>query len=263
MKRLEQADLSELLRCVECGSEELTHQEGAFRCAKCGVHFPNFRDVSVMFRGDNSLFPPEAYRDEIAKPEQAHAKRSLGARIKSAVPSRSMNLARDRMFGVLEKDHNRQDKTILVIGCGQQDAQLAKRFTDDSTCFVFCDVDKSATADLFCDGHDLPFKDGVFDGVISTAVMEHVLWPDRVASEIHRVLRCDGFVYSEIPFLQGVHEGAYDFTRFSLSGHRRLYEYFNEIDAGMVAGPGPIWFGKSWMFSDTCRLTARFQLRLA
>lgn len=41
-----------------------------------------------------------------------------------------------------------------------------------------------------------------------------------------------------MPFLQRVHEGAYDFTRYTLSGHRRLMNGFGEIDSGPVAGPG-------------------------
>ena len=46
-----------------------------------------------------------------------------------------------------------------------------------------------------------------------------------------------GLVYSELPFMQQVHEGAYDFTRFSLAGHRTLLRQFEEIEAGMIAGP--------------------------
>ena len=45
-------------------------------------------------------------------------------------------------------------------------------------------------------------------------------------------------LYSELPFMQQVHEGAYDFTRYTLSGHRRLFNGFLELEAGMVAGPG-------------------------
>jgi hypothetical protein len=45
-------------------------------------------------------------------------------------------------------------------------------------------------------------------------------------------------VYSEIPFMQQVHEGAYDFTRFTYNGHRRLFRWFEQIDAGATAGPG-------------------------
>lgn len=183
------------------------------------------------------MFPPEAY-DTSAGGRPVAAKKTLGAKIKGLVPSRSLNLARERMFERMAKEHGRAGKTILVIGCGNQEAQLENYFPEGDTTFVFCDVDKGASADVFCDAHELPFKSGSFDGLITTAVMEHVIRPDQVAQEVHRVLKEGGFVYSEIPFLQGVHEGAYDFTRFTMSGHRRLYEKFKEIDAGMVAGPG-------------------------
>jgi len=54
------------------------------------------------------------------------------------------------------------------------------------------------------------------------AGLEHVrdLW--QVVAEIHRVLKDDGLVYAETPFMQQVHEGPYDFTRFTESGHRYL-----------------------------------------
>ena len=38
--------------------------------------------------------------------------------------------------------------------------------------------------------------------------------------------------------MQEVHEGAYDFTRFTLSGHRWLFRHFEQINAGVVNGPG-------------------------
>ena len=43
---------------------------------------------------------------------------------------------------------------------------------------------------------------------------------------------------AETPFLQQVHEGAYDFTRFTESGHRWLFRTFDAIDSGVVLGPG-------------------------
>ncbi len=53
-----------------------------------------------------------------------------------------------------------------------------------------------------------------------------MLEPERVVSEIARVLKPAGMVYSEIPFMQQVHEGAYDFTRFTDSGQRWLFRQF-------------------------------------
>jgi hypothetical protein len=59
-----------------------------------------------------------------------------------------------------------------------------------------------------------------------------------VVAEIHRVLRPGGLVYAETPFMQQVHAGPYDFTRFSDSGHRWLFRWFHQVDRGVVAGPG-------------------------
>ena len=72
--------------------------------------------------------------------------------------------------------------------------------------------------------------------VIIQAVIEHVLDPKRVVSEIYRVLKDNGLVYSETPFLQAVHEGPFDFTRYTHSGHRYLFKDFEEIDSGSIHG---------------------------
>jgi hypothetical protein len=52
------------------------------------------------------------------------------------------------------------------------------------------------------------------------------------------VLKKRGLVYAETPFMQQVHMGRYDFTRFTHSGHRRLFRRFGEIASGPVGGPG-------------------------
>jgi SAM-dependent methyltransferase len=88
------------------------------------------------------------------------------------------------------------------------------------------------------DAHQIPLADGSVDAVVVQAVLEHVLDPVAVVREIHRVLRPDGLVYAETPFLQQVHAGPYDFVRYTSSGHRYLFRAFAEIDAGPVAGPG-------------------------
>jgi hypothetical protein len=52
------------------------------------------------------------------------------------------------------------------------------------------------------------------------------------------VLRREGLVYAETPFMQQVHERAYDFSRFTQSGHRWLFKRFSEISAGPIGGAG-------------------------
>jgi SAM-dependent methyltransferase len=103
---------------------------------------------------------------------------------------------------------------------------------------VETDVSFGPRTMLVCDAHDIPFDDGSFAGVIAQAVLEHVVDPCRCVQEIHRVTRRNGLVYAETPFMQQVHMGRYDFTRFTHLGLRRLFRGFEEIDSGPVCGPG-------------------------
>ena len=74
------------------------------------------------------------------------------------------------------------------------------------------------------------------------AVLEHVLEPTRVVAEIARVLRPGGVVFADTPFLYPVHEGAYDFTRFTITGHRWLFRQFEELESGLSMGSGAAAF---------------------
>src|SRR5690606_38382329 len=100
------------------------------------------------------------------------------------------------------------------------------------------DVYSSPEVDFIADGHEIPIRSGSVDAVIVQAVLEHVLDPQKVVDEIHRVLKPQGLVYAETPFMQQVHEGPYDFTRFTESGHRWLFRRFARIDSGALRGPG-------------------------
>lgn len=237
MKRIDAYELEQLLICPECGGK-LNRAMDIFVCTQCQREFRNFRDRPVLLKMDNELFHPSAYGEGEGSESGVQSTRSLKSIIKTLIPSKSVNLVREKMFRRISAEHCSGENLILIIGCGNQSQQLERFFQSCETVFVFCDIDKDADADVFCDSHCLPFANSVFDGVISTAVMEHVLYPDKVVGEVRRVLKDDCFIYSEIPFLQSVHEGAYDYTRYTMSGHRRLMEYFKESDSGIVAGPG-------------------------
>jgi SAM-dependent methyltransferase len=100
------------------------------------------------------------------------------------------------------------------------------------------DVIIGRRTDVVADAHNLPFPDDFFDAIIIQAVLEHVIDPRRCVEEIRRVLRHGGLVYAETPFMQQVHMGRYDFTRFTSLGHRWLFREFEEIDSGLTGGPG-------------------------
>lgn len=104
---------------------------------------------------------------------------------------------------------------------------------------------------LVCDALQIPFEDGTFDAVAAIAVLEHVTDPWQAVAEIHRVLRPGGVVLAETPFMQQVHGGAFDFTRFTDLGHRRLFRRFEEVERGACCGAGMAlaWAYKYFLWS--------------
>lgn len=106
--------------------------------------------------------------------------------------------------------------------------------------------------------------DETFDGVVIQAVLEHVADPYRCVAEIHRVLAANGVVYAETPFMQPVHAGRYDFTRFTDLGHRRLFRQFRAIASGQVGGPGSslAWVYYYFLLSFVRRRSMRFVARV-
>jgi SAM-dependent methyltransferase len=127
--------------------------------------------------------------------------------------------------------------TVLVVGGAVIGSGAEALYEVPQVRLVAFDIYASENVQLIADAHQIPFADGTFDGVWVQAVLEHVLEPQVVVDEISRVLRDSGIVYAETPFLQSVHEGAYDFTRFTDSGHRWLFRRFELIDSGVVLGP--------------------------
>ncbi|MGI8411175.1 MAG: class I SAM-dependent methyltransferase [Solirubrobacteraceae bacterium] len=137
---------------------------------------------------------------------------------------------------------------ILVVGGASVGVGSQGLLEEPDVDVIETDIVRTARTQIVCDAHDLPFATGAFDVVICQAVLEHVLDPVRVVSEIHRVLADDGLVYSEIPFMQQVHGGRYDVTRFTLLGHRRLYRCFDEVRSGAQGGPGMALAWSLWYF---------------
>lgn len=247
-----------LLICPRCHGAELNLEDESskLKCDSCGAQYLVIHGRPVLLRPDNDVFCLEDYR-RAAPPSP---KVSVGG-IARFIPNPSVNLASERVLArVRQLLAERPSAMVIVVGGGRQRQWLDERLgAGDTVRVVYSDIDVGADVDLFCDGHDLPFANGVFDAVVTTAVLEHVLYPERVAAEIHRVLRVGGLLYSELPFMQQVHEGAYDFTRYTLSGHRRLFNGFAEIESGMVAGPGTalVWAIENFVLAFMARPVLR------
>jgi SAM-dependent methyltransferase len=127
---------------------------------------------------------------------------------------------------------------VLIVGGGSVGQGMDALYDNQNIAIYSFDIYDTPFVQFIADGHHIPLPNDFFDAVVVQAVLEHVLQPAQVVSEIWRVLRDDGLVYAETPFMQQVHEGPYDFTRFTESGHRYLFRNFAHISSGSNGGPG-------------------------
>jgi SAM-dependent methyltransferase len=208
-------------------------------CEYSGAGFPFVDSQPVLIDFATSIFDRGTYRGDSGSVLQRDVtRRSIGSRLHQFAcgknPIAASNCAK---FIELLKEGCEQP-LVLVIGGGTIGLGADELYGNSSIELVGTDVYASPYTALVADAHKLPFEDGMFDGVWVQAVLEHVLEPATVVNEIHRVLRREGLVYAETPFMQQVHERAYDFSRFTQSGHRWLFKRFSEINAGPIGGAG-------------------------
>lgn len=229
-----------LLRCPSCrgslggGIEALQCED--VTCGESALPFPVSagRPALVDFAGSvlsrETLMAGQVLRRRARPGKLKHSlRRFLFPR--NTVAARNM----DRFLAAAAPAGERP--LVLVVGGGAIGEGAGRLYEDPSIRLISFDIYPSQDVQLIADAHAMPFADARFDAVWIQAVLEHVLEPEMVVAEIARVLRPGGVVYAETPFLQGVHEEAYDFTRFSESGHRWLFRRFARIASGAALGP--------------------------
>ena len=138
------------------------------------------------------------------------------------------------------------DAKILDLGAGTQ-----RRAAN----VINLEIEMTPEVDIIADGHALPFSDATFDAVISEAVLEHVRAPNRVVSEIHRVLKSGGHICVAVPFLQGYHASPHDYQRWTVPGIVQLCAAFSELESGPCAGPTT---ALHWIFREYVGLVCSF-----
>lgn len=101
---------------------------------------------------------------------------------------------------------------ILDIGCA--DGTFTKVILENSMAKKIVGVDVLSSSVAYArkrfarskklsfqvaDAHELPFKDKEFDAVFCLETLEHVEEPKKVISEIHRVLKDNGYIIALVP----------------------------------------------------------------
>lgn len=202
-----------------------------YECDTCGITYPTIGIRPILIHEANSVFRMSeiqtfSFMGMDRKP-------SLGRRL---LPTPDSNVASKRNYKTLAHKLS-PGACVLVLGAANGGLGTEAIYNANFK-IVNSDVWPGAVVDIIFDAHDIPFAEATFDCVVAQAVLEHVADPFRCAAEMRRVLKPDGLVYAETPFMQQVHGAEHDFCRFTYLGHRRLFRWFSEVDSGIVAGPG-------------------------
>lgn len=136
------------------------------------------------------------------------------------------------------------NKNELVLDCGAGSRDI---YFENVVNF---EIAQYPSTDVLGVGEVLPFKDGTFDAVLSSAVLEHVKNPWLCAQEITRVLKPGGELICCVPFLQPLHGYPHHYYNMSAQGLKNLFAQNLEIfDHYVPASTYPIWT-LSWILSS-------------
>ena len=119
-------------------------------------------------------------------------------------------------------------KNILDVGCGIKPYESL--FLGSS--YIGIDIqggghkDEEKKPNKFYDGSHIPFDNNCFSYVISTEVLEHVFDPQKLLSEMARVLKPGGSILVTMPFVWPEHEIPFDSQRFT---RYKLLQIFKEV----------------------------------
>jgi len=119
-------------------------------------------------------------------------------------------------------------RKVLIVGSGYDPYRGLFGLVDRYVCL---DIEyyKKAT-DVIGDAHRLPFKDGSFDCILCSEVMEHLHHPEWFIAEAERVLVQGGCMIASVPFMYHKHADPFDYWRPTDSALRNIFKTFTELE---------------------------------
>jgi SAM-dependent methyltransferase len=145
----------------------------------------------------------------------------------------------DLVAAIYDRNLRRHAKgKLLDLGCGGVPLYLAYNdFITENVCVDWGNtLHDNAHLDFECDlTQALPFRDGEFNTIILSDVLEHIPRPEYLWEEMSRILAIDGKIILNVPFYYWLHESPHDYYRYTEFALRRFVEYsglrLDQIDA--------------------------------
>lgn len=136
-------------------------------------------------------------------------------------------IIRQSILNELEKHLSSFSGTLLDVGCGQMPYKALMLSSPSRVKnYIGLDLENNQIhhnkPDIAWQGENIPLDKGVIDCAIATEVFEHCPSPEKIMTEIARVLKPSGLLFFTVPFLWPLHEVPFDeyrYTPFSLKRH--------------------------------------------
>jgi SAM-dependent methyltransferase len=137
--------------------------------------------------------------------------------------------------------------SLLDLGCGNCPLYgFYQQFVDSVICIDWENsLHPNPYNDLCCDiSQPLSLADASFDTILLADVLEHLFNPVDMLKESYRLLKHDGIILINVPFLYWIHESPNDFYRYTEFALRKLAEKtgFKVEVIDVVGGSLETWF---------------------
>lgn len=114
-----------------------------------------------------------------------------------------------------------KDGVFLNLGCGLYSERVRQSY--NPRVYIGLDLDIGAKPTIVGDVRKIPLKDKSIDTILCVSLLEHVFEYGEVLDEIKRVIKNDGIVEIQVPFLWFYHAYPNDYFRFSHSALEKLF----------------------------------------
>jgi len=149
-----------------------------------------------------------------------------------------VNLVGDCYSGIFEKYFKGR---LIDVGCGNVPFYEAyKNYVNENICV---DWAESLHSNLFLDyiadlNEKLQFEDEEFDTALLSDVLEHIMNPQLLLTEVFRILRPEGKLVMNVPFFYWLHEEPHDYYRYTRFMLKKLLvdSGFQKIEITALAG---------------------------
>ena len=189
---------ADILACPFClGS--LRETESAFQCARCERDFDKRRGTPIFTHGGEVILSHLLVTNPTNPNAEEHTR-----------------LIKDLANGL-----------VLDLGAGNP------RESEHHPNVVFHEFVQYAHTDVVSVCNKLPYREGIFDAVISKATFEHLARPWEMADEIYRVLKPGGLLTVDTAFMYPLHGDPYHFFNMTLDGAKEIFKRFNTVRCGV------------------------------